>query len=395
MMSNEHAHDSTLTTMPRISILTNFILAAAAAVPGNSALAVSAPYATASLPPDMLQQAAAETCPALRSGTYRMISPTLGGTLADQTGKAVLDAAKLTFTRPDGSRGTWEAQGNCRFTDPGTNGYSVDYVVSPAGILVGRITVNGGSSFRNVMGFPEQPHALAELAGTWNLLGLRASPEGFYADGGTVTYDRMGVSTGAMQCGSPSSWAVDACSETPASALEAVMPFVEDATGGFVSKSGTPTRRLFLYRSGTGLPMLAGIASDGAFFVGTPVEAMDMPAAGLSTHSWNLDMTGRLASATSTYAISSVTVSSDAKLGSWVRKKQNIGLPDEHLETLLANKPRNGYFTRPAGESSTGSGSAQHLLHFNELVALNLPGKGFNVLVLPAVKLFEFSVIQP
>jgi hypothetical protein len=343
----------------------------------------------------MLLQPAADTCPALRSGTYRMISPTLGGTLADQTGKAVLDAAKLAFTRPDGSRGNWEAQGNCRFTDPGANGYSVDYVVSPAGILVGRITVNGGSSFRNVIGFPEQPHALAELAGTWNLLGLRAAPEGFYADGGTVTYDRMGVSTRATECSRPSSWAVDACSETRASGPEGVVPFVEDAMGGFVSKSGTPTRRLFLYRSGTGPPMIVGIASDGAFFVGTPVEAMDIPPPGLSTHSWNLDMTGRLASATSTYAMSSVTVSSDAGLGSWVRKKQNIGLPDGHLETLLANKPRNGYFTRPAGDASTGSGATQHLLHFNEFVALNLPGKGFNVLVLPAVKLFEFSVLQP
>ncbi len=379
--------------MTTSSILSCFILAAM--LPNSAAWAVSAPYGTASLPPEMLLQTAADTCPALRSGTYRMVSPTLGGTLADQTGKAVLDAAKLTFTRPDGSRGTWEAKGNCRFVDPGASGYSVDYVVSQAGILVGRITVNGGSSFRNVMGFPEQPHTLAELAGTWNLLGLRAAPDTFSADGGTVTYDRAGISTGATECGNPATWAVDACVEMPGSVREDVKPFADDATGGFVRKSGPLTQRLFLYRAGTGQPMMVGIASDGAFFLGTPVEAMDMPAVGFTSRSWNLDMTGRLASATSTYAISAVTVTSDAKLDSWVRNKQNIGLPDAHLETLLANKPRNGYFTRPAGEAPTGSGAAQHLLRFNELTALNLPGKGFNVLVLPAVKLFEFSVIQP
>lgn len=370
----------------------SFALAATLAGP---ALAVSAPYATASLPPELSSRPAAETCPSLRSGTYRVISPTLGGTLRDQTGKGVLDAAKLTYTRPDGSQGTWEAQGSCRFVDKGADGYSVEYVVSKAGMFVGRVIVNAGSSFRVVIGFPEQAHALTELAGTWNVLGLRRGSENFYPDGGSTTFDQLGSPIEAVECGTPANWSIASCGAVPQDVLKADPPFVVDATGGFATSSPSRTKRLFLYKAGTGYPMVFGIASDGSFFMGAIAEAMDMPSVGLSTRSWNFDITGRLAAATNIYSISSITVETDAKLGSWVRSKQNIGLADEHLETLIANKPRNGYFTRPAGEAPTRGGAEVRMLRFNELTALNLPGMGFNVLVLPAVKLFEISVIHP
>lgn len=363
-----------------------------AAIFSSAAMANHEIDASVGVPPDSLSKTFADTCPALRSGTYRMVSPTLGGTLADQTGKAVLDAAKLAITRPDGGRGTWEAKGNCRFADPGSSGTSVDYVVSQAGVLVGRITVNGGSSYRTVIGFPEQTHALAELAGTWNTMGLRGAAEGFYVDAGSLSYDGTGAATAGTACANPATWAVDVCTEMRGTALQGANPLSEDATGGFTSKSGTRTSRVFLYKAATDYPMIVGIASDGAFFLGTPADGMVMPAVGRTTVSWNLDMTDRLASATGTYVSSATVVAVDFQHGSWTRSKKASGSSDEHFEQMLANTPRSGYLTRPAGEATTSSGSR---VRFNEFTNLPIPGMGIFAVVLPAVKLFEIAVRQP
>ena len=359
---------------------------------GGAAMADSSTYGVAALPPEMLRQPAAETCPALRSGIYRLITPTLGGRMSDQTGKSVLDAARLEFTHSDGSRSHWEAKGNCRFTDLGGNGYSVDYVVSQAGVLVGRVSVNGGSSNRMAFGFPEQTHALEELAGTWNTLGLRYAPERFYAEGGHLTFNRWGATNAATVCNNPDSWAIDACTVVAPPALAGIGPYVPDSGGGFTHKSDSRTSRLFLYRAAAGLAMLAGIDSEGSFFLGTTSAAMEMPPVGRTATAWNLDMTGRLESATSTYVNTNTVVSVDLRQKTWTRNKKNAGVPDEHIEPMLADRPRPGYFTRLGGDGPTPNGST---IHFNEFIALYLPGMGVFPALLPTIKLFEISVLQP
>ncbi len=342
--------------------------------------------------PELASAAAAKNCKALRSATYRVVTPTFGGTASDQTGRMVIDAARLAVVRPDGSRGTWKAQSACRFADADDNGTQIDIVVSQGGILGGRISVSGGGSYRMLFGFPEQNHALTELAGTWSLVGLHRGADEFYGDTGSITFDHAGKVTATSECANYSPWSTTNCSQVPANAIAALEPFVIDAGGGFVSRSGARTTRLFLFSAANGLPTLVRIDSDGAVAVGSPAGPFVIPPLGQTAVRWNLDVTSRLASATSTYMGITVITDLDLNRKSYVRTKRTIGLSDEHLETLLLDNPRPGYITRLRGEAPDGNGRP---VGFTEVTSLQFLGAGFSASVVPGIKLFEISIFAP
>lgn len=329
-------------------------------------------------------------CTALRSGAYRLITPTFGGTPADQTSQAMFDAAALTMTRADGRRSRWEDKGNCQFIDPGVDGNRIEYVISQTGIFVGRITINGGSSFRIVVALPEQPHTLSNLAGVWDTLGLRNGGADFQPYAGRLSFDDNGAATTQLDCTNATTWTVDVCS-VPAATPEA-RRYAEDPHGGFVSRTRSGVDRLFVYRVSNGQSMLVGIAGDGALFFGASPTRYSLPPVGRLSKSWNFDMTSRLASSTWAYTTVNVIWSVDPATDSWLRLKRSTTLSDEHPETLYANVPRSGYFSRQAGDARTAAGT---VVHFNPFTALPLAGSGVIAEVLPSVKLFEIAVNQP
>ena len=76
--------------------LTTLTTTVAAASPAAPPTAPAATTGVASLPADLLLKPAASHCPALRSGSYRMVLPTKGSTLAEQTGTITVDAQTLS-----------------------------------------------------------------------------------------------------------------------------------------------------------------------------------------------------------------------------------------------------------------------------------------------------------
>jgi hypothetical protein len=347
-----------------------------------------------SLPAELLLQRATPTCAAMRSSTYRIVTPTANAAMADQSGLAVFDAASMSITRPDGSTGTWAANGNCRFTDQGP-GYSADVVVSQAGVLVGRYTRDNGATYKNFVGFAEQAHAVAELAGDWNVMGMSPGAAGFVGNAGSATLDAAGVLTAGATCQNNSTWAVDVCVTSSSAALALVPPFVADAAGGFDSidaSTQTIIGRAFAYRSGSGVSMLAVVGKGGSFAFWAPHRSVPLPAVGAVTGNWNFDIVASLASASANYERSNTITAIDAAPGSYSRIQKTPGTNNDHPETLFVNNPRAGFVFRPAGSSVAVDGSVQKI---NEFTVLRMPGMGFGVLVLPPLKLFEFYAVQP
>lgn len=352
------------------------------------------PAPIASLPAELLLARATPTCAAMRSATYRIVTPTSNATIADQAGLAVFDAATMRITRPDGSTGTWVANGTCRFTDQGT-AHSADVVVSQAGVLVGRYTRDNGVTYRNFIGFAEQVHTIAELAGNWNTLGMNPVATGFVGNAGSATLDAAGVLTAAATCQNNSTWAVDVCASLNGALLSLVPPFVADTAGGFDSIDSTTltvTGRAFAYRAGSGVLMLVSLGKSGGFSLWTPQKDLALPEVGVATTSWALDMVASLTSASSTYERASVVTSVNQTAGSYGRTQKTPGTNNDHPETLFVNNPRPGFLFRDAGTSTAVDGSLQTI---NKFTALRTQGMGFSPLLLPGLKLFEFSVAQP
>jgi hypothetical protein len=375
-------------------------LAAALAASGNTLAGLTsaaidsagAAQSVASLPAELLLLRAAPTCAQLRSTTYRVVSPTPGATINEQSSTLVFDAATMTGVRSDvGSSASWVANGNCRFTEQGA-GYTADVVVSRAGVLFGRLTRNAVS--RHFVGFASQTRGLAELAGTWNTLGVNRGTSAFVAEAGTVTLNAEGKFVSGTTCQNAATWAVDVCSNVPDAILALIPPFAASADGGFVSDGGGgETNRLFAYRGGSGDLMLVAVNSEGAFGFYTPDKPTLPPAMGTTASNWNFDANDQLVPLGSGLSQSTNTVTSiDAAAGSWTRLQRAIGSTSEYSTTLFANVPRRGYVFRAAALVTASDGAR---LQLNEFTFLRMHGMGFSPVVLPGPKTFELSVGQP
>jgi hypothetical protein len=345
----------------------------------------------ADIPIELASSPSATSCPALRSTDYSVLTPTFGGTLGDQTATMRIDAVNLTISYRNGQATTLRANGDCRFTESGADGVTVEYAVSMAGIMVGRVTVNNGGSHRIVVAFPQQQHSVAELSGRWNMLGLRGDGGEPYAAAGEVTFDSTGSIVSRIDCADPARWAIDVCAPAKAEAVGA-KPSAIEPDGGFIRRDGARTTRLFLYQARSGSPMLAMIGRDGNLMFGARPQSLALPAVGTTRLRWNFDVTSQLASTTMPYATMDTAISVDESKDLWVRRKKGFKLPDEHLETIFINRPRAGYSSRPAGEAPSITGA---MVRFNEYTALLMLASGINVLILPRVKLFEIAVTAP
>jgi len=364
----------------------------AAASPAAPASAPAATTGVASLPADMLLKPAASTCTALRSGSYRMVLPTKGATLAEQTGTITVDAKALTLTYTEGSSGTWTAADDpCHFTD---DGGKTDMFVTQAGVIVARYTDDDGLTYAVGIGLPVQSHTLASLAGTWNAIGVSANEAatGYTAVTGTVTVDSAGVLSGATWCQNDATWGLTG--NDCAAVTGAVGTLKANADGGFDSfdpGSATPSGRAFAYRAGNGDLMLASIDGDGTVLFFTQKRSNVLPTVDVKNTTWNVTLNGQLASPLSVGISSNTILSVDAAAGSWVRQ-QHVASGADYPETLVANSPRDGYTVRPAATTTAVGGAT---VEIRELDVLVLRGMGFSAVVIPSNKSFVFSVNQP
>ncbi len=351
--------------------------------------------AVASLPPALLLLPHAANCAALRSGTYRVITPSRTGGLAEQSGTITVNAATLAVTFPDNSTGAWTANaaaaGACRFTD---SSGTADIVVSPAGVFVARYREDDGS-FRLTIGFPVQSHTLAEVAGTWNALDLVTTDTGAYAAASaTATIDAAGAFSAVTWCQNEATWSLTSGNcipiTTDLSTLRA------NADGGFDSFDPGATAssgRAFMYKAGNGDVMVVEVDGDGSLLMFTKQRTVTAPPVGRVSASWNLALNAQLLAPTALSESSNTTASVDSTAGSWVRTQHSAsGSAFDYPETLFANNPRAGFNYRAAATSTAVNGTSVNVREFN---VLGLRGMGLNPVVIPSTKSFFFSVDRP
>lgn len=361
--------------------------------PAAPATVTAAAGNAASLPAELLLKPAASTCAALRSGTYRVLMPTPNSTLADQYGTLTLDATTLAVVYADGSPSTWTAHATeaCRFTDETAKS---DIVVSQAGVIVGR-SYESTNTFRPIIAFPEQTHTLAELAGTWNVLGMNANdatPTAYFGGAATATLDAAGAFTAISSCGSDGSWNLATTCVTPTGPQSGR---VLNAAGGFdvVEPSGYISGRGFVYRAGGGALMRIEVYDRGDFSVWTQQRKNDLPAVDRVSTSWDLRISNLMLATQALLESTNTVQTVDATAGSFVRLAKTLGGTDDHLETVLVNSPRDGYNFRAAATVTGTDGTT--VVNVPEWTNLGLRGMGVNALTRPAQKQFMFSVQQP
>ena len=372
-----------------LAAVTNAIVATSDAVTTQP----SAPSSTPSLPAAMLLRPAAAGCPSLRSGTYRVVSPDPRGDLGTQFGLAVFDAASLTFRGQDGSTNVLTLVEPCHYT---TSSGKSDLVVSAAGIIVARSVNNDGSHSLSVA-FPEQSHSLAELAGSWNLLGMQKNdPGGFTGIAGSYSVDAAGIlSAGSVVnwCQNDASWSIKG-TDCVAKTGSFGSPPIANPFGGFdvADADGAVHSHAYAYRSGNGDLMLVKVDGNGSFQFRTKQRVNVLPTVGAVSNAWNVFLASSLFSTIANNTGSNKILSTDVATQSWLRAQKNNGGNGDHPETLFANNPRNGYSLRPSGAAVDSNGAT---VSFGEFTSLGLRGMGLTPLLLPAPKLFLLSVLQP
>ncbi|EHR69990.1 hypothetical protein BurJ1DRAFT_1117 [Burkholderiales bacterium JOSHI_001] len=329
--------------------------------------------ATASVAAELLFKPAAANCPSLRSGTYRFNEFEAAADFA--TGTVEVDAEKLTIKNADGSIDAMQPLGTCRYRLPDGS----DLVVSAAGVGAFRsVSIsNGVTTARAGLVFPEQTHALASLAGTWNYLGQRADATGgtFSPFSGSVTLDAAGKVTAATLCAD-----LKTCSED----LSLFSGSLKASTaGGFdhVDANNAVTARTTVFKAGGGAVMAVTKQASGSYLILTRPRANALPAT-LDVHSrsWNITINNALLSPGGTGESGNTPVSVDSAAQSYVRLSV-AGNGGTFPETLKVNQPRNGYTTRVAASNvpiSVGTNTAT----VREFVFLGLKGMGITPVAL-------------
>lgn len=366
----------------------------AAASPAAPPTAPAVTTGVASLPADLLLKPASSHCAALRSGAYRMVLPTKGAPLGEQTGVFTVDAQTLAVTYTEGSPGMMAAaEDACHFTD---DGGKTDLFVSQAGVIVARYTNDNGASYGVGVGVPVQSHPLASLAGTWNAIGLMDSESGgaHTAVTGTFSVSSTGALSGSVWCQNDETWGLtgaDCYTD-----LNETGTLKVNAEGGFdIFEDGEPNAngRVFAYRAGNGDLMLLLVEADGRVLLLTQKRSNVLPTVGVKSTFWNVSLNGQLAAPAPVNVSSNTIQSIDAAAGSWVRQQHSAdGAAFDYPETLFANNPRDGYTFRPAATATTVGGGTVQVREFD---TLGLRGMGVSAVVIPSTRSLIFSVNQP
>lgn len=318
---------------------------------------------------------AAANCAALRSGTYRIITPTANTSVRTLSG--VLDATTMILKLADGRSITWTAEGPCKFVQAGTNRFAV----SPSGLAVWTSALFGTGMKMSLM-LPEQTIQPAELAGTWNTLH-------FERDNDALPYDLFSLMLTISSTGSITS-ASECVLRNPCTPLAGPFPtFTRDASGGF-AVPGEPNTRAFAFRAESGDMMFIWVDTN-SVVVGTRTRVIAAPTVGsVSTFA---TLTMNPAGTSGNFADGGFTVTAvDAAAKTFVR----VSAVDGHSQTLSYNVPRDGLLYRAAVTATTASGGT---VNVPELYGLGLPGTGLSVIARPttqsAAAYFGFSVTLP
>ncbi len=360
----------------------------------------AAPSGTASVAADVALQAQATTCAALRSGTYRLVVPTVGadGSFgAESTEKLTINATVPAITVAAGETITLSplAGSPCRFSTSGGG----DIVVSGSGVFAMRT----GDGYFGV-GFPEQAFALADLAGDWNFLGYDRSTQTdpLAPQSLTVTISSAGVVAFTSLCENAKT-----CSTTGLPSP----PLTINATGGFdINFSATEKSRLFAFRAGGGEMMLVGVGQDGTWSFGTRRRTNPQPTVGATNLSWSVNAGNALAGSIYTQIGQPTTESSNTITGvdtvndAYTRNNVTnfnsvpvITRPETIFNNAVAGTARQGYRWRRPDTGVTNSAGAT--VNVSEFVALPLRGIGINAVALPnpnpAASQFVLSVAKP
>lgn len=383
------AYTATLTSLATLldSSKTSLTDLTATVVATSTVTASTAPVTsgTPSLPADLMLRPAASNCAALRSGAYRLVMPKANRTLTDQYGKiTVTNVGTLSLVFPDGGTGNWTANGPCRYSDD--NGKS-DIVVSPAGVIVARYTNDDGATHHLAIAFADQVHTLAEISGNWSAMSINGDNGIFTGAALSLALDGAGALTGSF-CSNPQTWDVTTCATIPNGRSLKANP-----DGGFDSMNGgTLEGRIFVYRAGGGELMLVSIDNDGSFTLATRQRTNGLPTVGTVSTSWGLSMGNQLTSVSTLSESASSVVSVDTVANTYVRKTNNPGTTNHHLETVRINNPHGGYTFRVPGTTLADDNTTVNIRDFT---ALSLRGMGVTPLVLSSQKTFFLSVSKP
>jgi hypothetical protein len=312
----------------------------------------------AALPANLLGKAYATTCAALRSGTYRMVQPRLGQAPLILT--LSMNASNLSWTNSQGDADTWvpHATESCHFTDGAS--HKNDIVISQAGVITARVFESSTNTYQLTMGFPEQSHTLAELAGDWNLIGLElnSTSTGYNGVTGTYTADANGVANNVSWCENEATRGVGGADCQ--SVTSGVLAVSVNTSGGF--DIGTTGGRMFVYRSGTGV-MAMKVDQDGSFQVRTPVRTLSATV-GRTNAQWNLWNTSDMTSPSAIGLSSFLNTAYNSATGALTR----VSNDDGHVEVLMMNNPRAGFIHRDGiAAAPTSSGGTVAVREFTNL----------------------------
>jgi len=341
----------------------------------------------ASLPAELLLRPAAGNCTALRNGVYRTVAPRTNRALIDQYGKiTITDVGTLLVKFDDGSTDNLTANGVCRYLADNGN---TDLVVSPAGVVVGRSKIGDDTTHHLEIAIPDQAHTQADISGNWSAIRMHGDNGTFSGAAINFSVDAAGAVTSTF-CNNPQTWDVITCGpiETGVLLLKA------NSDGGFDNvRNGTPIGRTFAYRAGGGELMLVSVDSDGTFTLSTRQQhTISLPTVGTVSTGWTVSLNDQLTSVGPLREFSNTVVSVDTTAGSFVRKTNNPGATNHHLETLLANRPRDGYIYRVPGTAPADDGTTENVSAF---IALSMRGMGITPLLFPAQKTFFLAVSKP
>jgi len=338
------------------------------------------------LPAALLLKPQASNCPALRSGSYRVVkvAPSVA-TGANDAVTAVqtmnFDATTLTATFGADDTWVWTAGSHaCQF-----QAENADIVVSPSGVIVARAlvgvdddTTSDGGKFRMLIGVPAQSITVAELAGTWNMIGWEAQTGSVReANSGISVVDGSGHTTGSKCFIDPMNTAEVSCSP------ETDLPtYSVHAEGGFTITHGDPSdvwsMRAFAYKAGNGELMMVWLNAQGELLLSTKYRTLSLPTEGSVSTSWNIAITDAgvagdvLSTTTNTIAsINGNTVTRHSQSGT-----STVSVPQQ----MAYNSPRNGFLRRTPETVTASDGSSATV---REGYFLRLAGMGLTAYALP------------
>ncbi|MEO8835852.1 MAG: hypothetical protein ABI364_03845 [Caldimonas sp.] len=348
----------------------------------SPAAATATRSAVASLPPELLLAPAAPNCASLRSGRYRIVVNEDGGA-APLTGVVTVNAPALTLMNPTGGIQQLVATGPCTYS----NADGGEVFVNRAGIAISRVD-NSTPALRAAVMFPEQDHAVADLAGDYNTMAFDGTPTAGsnHLTTSTLTLDATGKLTALNLCDD-----LRTCVASTAATLPNVTLTPNAGSGGFILANTTSSRidRAFAYRAGGGELMIVGIANAGHITFMTRNVAATLPAVGRVQQFWNMFVnasymtTGALSQSKSTVA------SVDAASDSYLRNQQlSLASTVTRPETFVINSLRPGYFHRLGPVVAQQSdGSLSNVVEF-----ISLPLRGMDVTVLALIAANQLGI---